>query len=187
MPSRRWIQQCILPPKFKLLAAFFSWEVFYKDDCSYRHTEHPPHCFQMHSFGKLQTQAFLSPTAGTAKQFIFINFVLLKTLNKNALTRCMKNKTNWKTGSIYKVVHFCLPPRSTRYNNGNEQGRTFEKYLCLWQLKGHREAQQRCILIWQSPQRDRSEKDNKYIPQWSSPRNKCCTDHSTSTTSLCCS
>lgn len=48
-------------------------------------------------FLKNTDPAFLSPTAGTVKQFIFINFILLKTLNKNALTRCMKNKTNWKT------------------------------------------------------------------------------------------
>lgn len=102
-------------------------------------------------FWKITDPAFLSPTAGTAKQFIFINFILLKTLNKNALTRCMENNTNWKTGSIYKVIHFCLPHRSTRCNNGNEQGTTFEKDLCLWQVKGHREAQRQCILIWQSP------------------------------------
>lgn len=138
-------------------------------------------------FWKITDPAFLSPTAGTAKQFIFINFILLKTLNKNALTRCMKNNTNWKTGSIYKVIHFCLPHRSTRYNNGNEQGRTFEKDLCLWQVKGHREAQRRCILTWQSPQCDRSEKDDKHISPWSSARNKCCRDHSTSTRWLCCS
>lgn len=102
-------------------------------------------------FWKITDPAFLSPTAGTAKQFIFISIILLKTLNKNALTCCTENKTNWKTGSIYKVIHFCLPPRSTRYNNGSEQGRASEKDLCLWQVKGHREAQQRCILIWQSP------------------------------------
>lgn len=53
----------------------------------------PSHKFQM-QFQKITDLAFLSPTAGTAKQFIFINFALLKTLGKNAPTCRMKNKTN---------------------------------------------------------------------------------------------
>lgn len=47
-----------------------------------------------------------------------------------------------RQGTFTRLFIFCLPPRSTRYNNGNEQGRAFEKDLCLWQVKGHGEARE---------------------------------------------
>lgn len=47
-----------------------------------------------------------------------------------------------RQGAFTRLFIFCLPPRSTRYNNGNEQRRAFEKDLCLWQVKGQEEAQE---------------------------------------------
>lgn len=46
------------------------------------------------------------------------------------------------------------------------------KKICAYDKSRDTERQRRCILIWQSPQRDMSEKDDKHIPQQLSARKK---------------
>lgn len=99
---------------------------WYKDVYMYKPADPPLHKFQM-QFQKITGSAFLSPSAGTAKQFIFINFVLLKILIQSAPTCRMINKTNGNTKCIYEGIYFCSPPRSTRYNNGNKWGKHLKK------------------------------------------------------------